>query len=58
MRGFHHAAIINPRFHGLLKERLAQWPPFCVLNTGENAFQIMSLAAYANETNKANTVMW
>ena len=27
--------------------------PFCVLNTKENALQIMSRAAYANEINKA-----
>ena len=33
MRGFDHATIFSPSFHGLRKERLAQWPPFCVLNT-------------------------
>ena len=26
-------------------------PPFCVLNMTKNALQIMSLAAYASETN-------
>ena len=30
MRGFDHATILSPSFHGLRKERLAQWPPFCV----------------------------
>ena len=28
MRGFDHATILSPSFHGLRKERLAQWPPF------------------------------
>ena len=27
MRGFHQATILSPGFHGLHKERLAQWPP-------------------------------
>ena len=31
MRGFDHATILSPSFHGLRKERLAQWPAFCVL---------------------------
>ena len=30
MRGFDHARILSPSFHGLRKERLAQWPAFCV----------------------------
>ena len=30
MRGFHHAKILSPSFHGLRKERLAQWPAFCI----------------------------
>ena len=30
MRGFDHATILSPSFHGLRKERLAQWPAFCV----------------------------
>ena len=29
MRGFNHATILSPSFHGLHKERLAQWPAFC-----------------------------
>ena len=33
MRGFDHATIFSPSFHGFFKERLAQWPPICVLNT-------------------------
>ena len=37
MRGFDHATIFSPSFHGLRKERLAQWPPFCVLNTTKNS---------------------
>ena len=28
MRGFDHATILSSSFHGLRKERLAQWPPF------------------------------
>ena len=32
MRGFDHATILSPSFHGLRKECLAQWPAFCVLN--------------------------
>ena len=27
MRSFHHATILSPSFHGVRKERLAQWPP-------------------------------
>ena len=27
MRGFHHATILSPSFHGIRKERLAQYPP-------------------------------
>ena len=50
MRGFDHATILSPSFHGLRKERLAEWPPICVQDTTENALQIMSLAAYASET--------
>ena len=33
MRGFDHATILSPSFHGLRKERLAQWPPISVQNT-------------------------
>ena len=29
MRGFNHAMILSPSFHGLHKERLAQCPVFC-----------------------------
>ena len=36
MRGFHDATILSPSFHGVGKERLAQWPAFCVLNTTKN----------------------
>ena len=32
MRGFDHAKILSPSLYGLRKERLAQWPAFCVLN--------------------------
>ena len=38
MRGFDHATILSPSFHGLRKERLAQWPPFRVLNTTKNSW--------------------
>ena len=31
MHGFNHATILSPSFHGLHKERLAQWPAFCAL---------------------------
>ena len=30
MHGFDHATILSPTFHGLRKERLAQWPAFSV----------------------------
>ena len=33
MRGFDHATIFSSSFHGVCKERLAQWPTFCVPNT-------------------------
>ena len=36
MRGFDHATILSPSFHGLRKERLAQWPAFCVLKKDQN----------------------
>ena len=51
IRGFDHAKILSPSSHGLRKERLAQWPPICVQNAMKSALQIMSLAAYASETN-------
>ena len=51
MRGLDYATILGPSLYSLRKERLAQWFPFCVLNTTKNALQIMSLAAYANESN-------
>ena len=50
MRGFDHATILSPSFHGLRKERKAQWLPFFILNTMKSVLQIMSLAAYASET--------
>ena len=53
MRDFDHATILIPSFHGLREERLPQWLLFCVKNTKKNALQIMSLAAYASETKKA-----
>ena len=56
MRGFDHAKILSPGFHGLRKERLAQWLPICVQDKTKNALQIMSLAAYASETNNSNVV--
>ena len=43
-------------FHGLRKERLAQWLPICVQDKTKNALQIMRLAAYASETNNSNVV--
>ena len=52
MRGFGHATIFIPSFQGLRYERLAQWPPFCVINTKKTGLQIMRLAAYASETNQ------
>ena len=54
MPGFDHPTILSPSFHGLHKER--QWAPFCVLNTTKNALPIMSLAAYANETDNNSKV--
>ena len=29
MRGFDRATFLSPSFHGVRKERLAQWPAFC-----------------------------
>ena len=29
VRGVDHATILSPSFHGVRKERLAQWPPIC-----------------------------
>ena len=37
MPGFHHATILSPSFHGLRKERLAQWPAFRVVNSTKNS---------------------
>ena len=37
MHGLDHATILSPSFHGLRKERLAQWPSFCDLNTTKNS---------------------
>ena len=51
MRGFDHPTIISPSFHSLLKECLAQWPPFCILDTTKNTLYIASLAAYPSNTN-------
>ena len=39
MRGCDHATILSPSFHGLRKERLAQWPAFCVPNIPGGYFQ-------------------
>ena len=36
MHGSNHATILCPSFHCLRKECLAQWPPFCLLNTTKN----------------------
>ena len=33
MRGFDHETIVSPSFHGVRKERLAQWPSICDPNT-------------------------
>ena len=33
MRGFDHVTNLSLSFHDVCKERLAQWPAFCVLNT-------------------------
>ena len=32
MCGFDHATILSSSFYGVRKERLAQWPAFCVPN--------------------------
>ena len=37
IRGFDHATILSYSFHGLRKERLAQWPAFCVLKMTKNS---------------------
>ena len=58
MRGFGHAMFLIPSFHGVRQKRLGAWLPFCVLNTKKNGLQIMSLAAYASETNDNNNTDW
>ena len=35
MRGLDHAAILSPSFYDVHKERLAQWPAFCVLKNDQ-----------------------
>ena len=35
MRGFDHDTILSPSFHGVHKERPAQWPAFCVPKTDQ-----------------------
>ena len=35
--GFDHATILSSSFHSLRKERLAQWPSFCVLKMTKNS---------------------
>ena len=50
MRGFDHATILSPSFHGLRKDDWHNDPPLCPNYTKKNALQIMSLAAYASET--------
>ena len=37
MRGFDHATILSPSFHGLRKERLVQWPLICVQKYNKKA---------------------
>ena len=41
MRGFNHATILCPSFHSLHKERLAQWPAFCVLNYNQKFWWVL-----------------
>ena len=36
MPGFDHTTILSPSFHGLCKERLAQWPAFCAPKFDQN----------------------
>ena len=36
-RGFDHATIISPTFHGVRKERLTQWTPICDPETAEKS---------------------
>ena len=56
MRGFDHATILSPSFHGLCLERLAQCPPppICVQNTTKNLLQIISPAAYLSGTKNSD----
>ena len=42
MCGFHHATILSSSFHGVRKERLAQWPAFCVPNKTKKPVGILS----------------
>ena len=42
MRGFHHATILSPSFHGVRKERLAQWPTISDPKITKNARGVLS----------------
>ena len=47
-RGFDHATILSPSFHGVRKERLAQWPAFCVLNMTKNPEKLVWRVRHAS----------
>ena len=42
MHGFHHATILSPSFHGVRKERLAQWPTISDPKITKNARGVLS----------------
>ena len=57
--GFDHAMILSPSFHSLRKERLAQWLPFCALNTTKTRCRLwVSLLMHArlvSETSRSTS---
>ena len=58
MRGFDQVTILSPSFHGLHKEPLAQWPPFCVLNTTKNSRGVTSRKILPETLTLFQTKIW
>ena len=57
MRGFDDAMILSPmQFPRSPQGTPGTMSSICVQNTTRNALQIMSLAAYASETNKQDGI--
>ena len=56
VRGFDHATILSPIFHGLRQDAWHNDSPVVSYYTKKNALQIMSLAASASETNEPKCI--